>query len=43
MQQPPHVLIVDDNRTNLKLTQVLLEAEGFAVRTAGDAEARSGC
>ncbi|MBK9169172.1 MAG: response regulator [Bryobacterales bacterium] len=38
MQQPPHVLIVDDNRTNLKLTQVLLEAEGFAVRTAGDAE-----
>jgi len=32
------VLIVDDNPTNSKLARVLLEAEGFVVRTADDAE-----
>lgn len=31
------ILIVDDNPVNLKLTRVLLEAEGFAVRAAADA------
>jgi CheY-like chemotaxis protein len=32
------VLIVDDNATNRKLARVLLEHEGYAVRTAADAE-----
>jgi CheY-like chemotaxis protein len=32
------ILIVDDNPTNLKLIRVLLTAEGYVVRVAGDAE-----
>lgn len=32
------ILIVDDNATNLKLARVLLQGEGYAVRTATDAE-----
>jgi two-component system, cell cycle response regulator DivK len=32
------VLIVDDNAANLKLARVLLEREGYVVRTATDAE-----
>lgn len=32
------ILIVDDNRTNLKLMEVLLAVEGYVVRTAIDAE-----
>jgi CheY-like chemotaxis protein len=32
------ILIVDDNATNLKLARVILQAEGYAVRTASDAE-----
>jgi CheY-like chemotaxis protein len=32
-----HILIVDDNATNLKLLRVLLQGEGFQVRTASDA------
>jgi CheY-like chemotaxis protein len=32
------ILIVDDNPQNLKLARVLLASEGFAVRTAVDAE-----
>ena len=32
------VLIVDDNAQNLKLARILLESEGFEVRTAPDAE-----
>lgn len=32
------ILIVDDNRDNLKLTQLLLECEGYAVETAEDGE-----
>jgi CheY-like chemotaxis protein len=32
------ILIVDDNPVNLKLARVLLAAEGYTVRTAGDAE-----
>lgn len=32
------ILIVDDNIDNLKLTQILLEGEGFQVRLAEDAE-----
>jgi two-component system, cell cycle response regulator DivK len=32
------ILIVDDNATNLKLARVVLELEGYVVRTVGDAE-----
>jgi two-component system cell cycle response regulator DivK len=32
------ILIVDDNATNLKLARVLLQGEGYDVRTAADAE-----
>jgi two-component system cell cycle response regulator len=32
------ILIVDDNAMNLKLMRVLLAGEGYAVRTATDAE-----
>ncbi|MGC4089405.1 MAG: response regulator [Polyangiaceae bacterium] len=35
---PAPILIVDDNPTNLKLARVLLEGEGYEVRTAVDAE-----
>ena len=31
------ILIVDDNPMNLKVARVLLQAEGYAVRTAADA------
>lgn len=31
------ILIVDDNMANLKLVRVLLQVEGYEVRTAGDA------
>jgi two-component system cell cycle response regulator DivK len=33
------ILIVDDNAVNLKLMRILLTGEGYAVRTAIDAEA----
>ena len=33
------ILIVDDNPQNLKLARVVLEREGYAVRTANDAHA----
>lgn len=36
------VLVVDDNSQNLKLVRVLLETEGFDVRTAVDAEEAMG-
>lgn len=32
------ILIVDDNPQNLKLARIVLEAEGYAVRTAVSAE-----
>ena len=32
------ILIVDDSEDNLKLTQLLLECEGYTVQTAGRAE-----
>jgi CheY-like chemotaxis protein len=32
------ILIVDDNPTNLKLARLVLEDEGYSVRTANDAE-----
>src|SRR5579864_6580856 len=32
------ILIVDDNAANLKLARVLLQGEGYEVRTAADAE-----
>ncbi len=32
------ILIVDDNPANLKLARVLLAGEGYAIRTANDAE-----
>jgi len=31
------ILIIDDSQDNLRLTQMLLECEGFQVSTAGDA------
>ncbi len=31
------ILVVDDNRVNLKLARVLLESEGYEVHTAADA------
>ncbi len=34
----PAVLIVDDNQLNLKLVRVVLEMEGYHVRTAADGE-----
>lgn len=33
-----HILVVDDNPINLKLLRVLLEEEGYDVKTATDAE-----
>lgn len=36
--QREQILIVDDNIDNLKLTRLLLECEGYTVRTAEDAE-----
>jgi two-component system cell cycle response regulator len=33
-----NILIVDDNRDNLKLTEILLKCAGYLVRTAEDAE-----
>ena len=33
------ILIIDDNPANLKLARLLLEIEGYSVRTAMDAEA----
>src|SRR5690242_4281958 len=36
--QNTSILIVDDNPDNLKLTQLLLELEGYEVLTAQDAE-----
>jgi two-component system cell cycle response regulator DivK len=32
------ILVVDDNATNLKLARILLQEEGYEVRTATDAE-----
>jgi CheY-like chemotaxis protein len=32
------ILVVDDNAANLKLARVLLQSEGYEVRTAPDAE-----
>lgn len=32
------ILVVDDNLINLKLTRLILQAEGYEVRTATDAE-----
>ena len=32
------ILIVDDNAANLKLARILLQGEGYQVRTAADAE-----
>lgn len=38
MSAPPEILVVDDNAANLKLARVLLQQEGYLVRTASDAE-----
>lgn len=38
MMSAPVVLVVDDNPTNLKLIAYLLQAKGYDVRTALDAE-----
>ena len=32
------ILVVDDNAANLKLARVLLQTEGYVVRTAVDAD-----
>ena len=39
MTDNPHILIVDDNPTNLKLVAYLMRAKGYDVATAIDAEA----
>lgn len=36
---PGFILVVDDHPANLKLTRVVLEAEGYCVQTAPSAEA----
>lgn len=33
-----HILVVEDNPTNLKLLRILLQADGYEVRTAVNAE-----
>jgi two-component system cell cycle response regulator DivK len=33
-----HILVIDDSFDNLRLTQMLLECEGYEVRTAEDAD-----
>jgi class 3 adenylate cyclase len=38
MRNPPRILIVDDNATNVKVLQVRLASEGYEVITAGDGE-----
>src|SRR5437764_232430 len=38
MRQPARILIVDDNRTNVKILQTRLSAEGYEVITAADGE-----
>ncbi len=38
MMSRERVLIVDDHPVNLKLARLLLESEGYEVRTAGNAE-----
>ena len=35
---PHEILVVDDSTDNLRLTQMLLEFEGYEVRTAEDAD-----
>ena len=35
---PEPILVVDDNAANLKLARVLLQAEGYEVHVAADAE-----
>ncbi len=41
--RPLCILIVDDNPTNLKLARLVLEADGFQVRVATDAEEALAC
>ncbi len=38
MRQPPRILIVDDNPTNVKVLQTRLAAEGYEIVTAADGE-----
>lgn len=38
MKSDDPILIVDDNAVNLKLARVILELEGYHVRTVADAE-----
>lgn len=36
-KQPPTILVVDDDQTNIALARAMLEADGFAVVSATDA------
>ena len=38
MRNPPRILIVDDNPTNVKVLQTRLVADGYEIVTAGDGE-----
>lgn len=38
MAEPNHILVVDDSPTQLRQMQMLLEKEGFEVRSAGDGQ-----
>ena len=38
MNNPPRILVVDDNETNLDILEMRLESNGYEVVTAADGE-----
>ncbi len=38
MRSPPHILIVDDNATNVDILRARLTSEGYEILTAEDGE-----
>jgi class 3 adenylate cyclase len=43
MHDPPRILVVDDNESNLDIAKMRLESQGYEVVTAVDGEAALGC